>query len=79
MNEAYNELYSGCSKISSLNFLGKLMHIKVLNNWSNKFFDKLLERLKVVFPVGTTIPTSFYEDKRKLCDLSLGYESIHAF
>ena len=28
--------------------------------------------------MGITIPTSFYEAKRKLCDLHLRYESIHA-
>ncbi|KAA0063951.1 transposon protein, putative, CACTA, En/Spm sub-class [Cucumis melo var. makuwa] len=27
---------------------------------------------------STTIPSSFYEAKRKLCDLGLGYETIHA-
>ena len=34
MTEAYNELYSGCSEISTLKFLVKLMHIKVPNGWS---------------------------------------------
>lgn len=46
INEAQNELYSGCSQFLSLNFLVKLMHIKVLNGWSNKSFDMLLELLK---------------------------------
>ncbi|TYK01282.1 transposon protein, putative, CACTA, En/Spm sub-class [Cucumis melo var. makuwa] len=27
---------------------------------------------------STTIPSSFYEAKRKLCDLGLGYETNHA-
>ncbi|KAL4021061.1 hypothetical protein IC575_019850 [Cucumis melo] len=78
MKEARNPLYHGCTKFSSLNFLVKLMHIKVLNNWSNKSFDMLLKLLKDAFPVGTYIPKSFYEAKRKLCDLGLGYDSIHA-
>ncbi|KAL0559314.1 hypothetical protein IC582_003922 [Cucumis melo] len=78
MNEARNELYPGCSKFSSLNFLVKLMRIKVLNGWSNKSFDMLLKMLKAAFPAGTIIPTSFFEAKRKLHDLGLGYESIHA-
>ena len=54
-----------------------LMHIKVLNSWSNKFFDMLLELLKVEFPM-TAIPSSFYEAKWKQCDLGLRYETIHA-
>ena len=38
----------------------------------------LLELLKDAFPIDTFIPKSFYEPKRKLCDLGLGYDSIHA-
>ena len=79
LNEARSELYLGFSKFSSLNFLIKMMHVKVLNGWSNKSFDMLLELLKVAFPMCTsTIPSSFYEAKRKLRDFGLGYETIHA-
>ena len=64
LNEARNELYPGCSKFLSLNFLVKLMHVKVLNGWSNKSFDMLLELLRVAFPMcSSTIPSSFYEAK----------------
>ncbi|TYK18968.1 uncharacterized protein E5676_scaffold418G00580 [Cucumis melo var. makuwa] len=79
LNQARNELYPGCSEFSSLNFLVKLMHVKVLNGWSNKSFDMLLELLRAAFPMcNSTIPSSFYEAKRKLRDLGLGYETIHA-
>ncbi|TYK23155.1 uncharacterized protein E5676_scaffold142G001700 [Cucumis melo var. makuwa] len=55
------------------------MHIKVLNGWSNKSFDILFELLRAMFPMySTTIPSSFYEAKRKLSDLGLGYETIHS-
>ncbi|KAA0053293.1 CACTA en-spm transposon protein [Cucumis melo var. makuwa] len=57
----------------------RLMHVKVLNGWSNKSFDMLLELLRATFPMcNSTIPSSFYEAKRKLRDLGLGYETIHA-
>ncbi|KAA0061298.1 CACTA en-spm transposon protein [Cucumis melo var. makuwa] len=79
LNEARNELYLGCFEFSSLNFLVKLMLVKVLNDWSNKSFDMLLELLRAAFPMcSTIIPSSFYEAKRKLHDLGLGYETIHA-
>ncbi|KAA0066710.1 DNA/RNA polymerases superfamily protein [Cucumis melo var. makuwa] len=55
LNEARNELYPGCSEFSSLNFLVKLMHVKVLNGWSNKSFDMLLELLRAAFPMCSTI------------------------
>ena len=78
MDEAPNLLYHGCIKFSSLNFLVKLIHIKVLNNWTNKFFDMLLNLLKNVFSIDTCILSSFYEVKRKLRDLGLEYDYIHA-
>ena len=79
LNQASCELYPGCSQFSSLNFLVKMMHVKVLNGWSNKSFDMMLKLIKCVFPMCTTnIPSSFYEAKHKLRDLGLGYETIHA-
>ena len=78
MNETRKPLYPGCTNFFSLNFLVKLMQIKILNNWSNKSFDMLLELLKDAFSIGTFITKSFYEAKRKLCDLGLGYDFIHA-
>ncbi|KAA0036909.1 late secretory pathway protein AVL9-like [Cucumis melo var. makuwa] len=55
------------------------MNIAVLNGWSNKSFDMLLELLRAAFPMcSTTIPSSFYEAKRKLRDLGLRYETINA-
>ncbi|KDO48050.1 hypothetical protein CISIN_1g035760mg [Citrus sinensis] len=36
--------------LSILTFLVKLMHIKVLNRWSSKSFDMLLQILKKAFP-----------------------------
>ena len=71
------ELYPGCQKFSALNFLVKLMHLKVLNKWSNKSFDMLLKLLNEALPTGTILPSSHYESKTKLSNLGLGYESIH--
>ena len=79
LNEARSELYPGCPQYSSLKFLVKMMHIKVLNGWSNKSFDMMLDLIKSAFPIcGTNILSSFYESKRKLRDLGLGYETIYA-
>ena len=75
--EMQKELYPGCIKFSSLTFIVKLMHIKVLNRWSNKSFDMLLELLSDAFPEGNKIPRNHYEAKRMLRDLGLGYETIH--
>ena len=79
MDEARNLLYSSCTKFSLLNFLVKLMRVKIFNNWSSKFFDMLLNLLKDVFPIDICIPRSFYETKRKLRDSKLGRDFIHAY
>ena len=64
LNEGCSELYLGCSEISSLNFLVKIMHVKVFNGWSDKSFDMLLEILKAAFPMcSANIPSSLYEAK----------------
>ena len=39
LNEARSELYPDCSEFTSLNYVVKLMHAKVLNSWRNKSFD----------------------------------------
>ncbi|KAL2492096.1 Uncharacterized protein Adt_27724 [Abeliophyllum distichum] len=77
LNEAQRPLFHGC-KLSLLNFVVKLMHIKVLNQWSNKSFNMLLELLNDVFPKDTALPKSTYDAKKMLSELGLGYEAIHA-
>ena len=73
-----SELYPGCRKYSALNFLIKLMHLKVISKCSNHYFDGLLELLVDALPDGTILPKSHYEAKAKLRSLGLGYESIDA-
>ncbi|KAL6650301.1 hypothetical protein ACP70R_009226 [Stipagrostis hirtigluma subsp. patula] len=78
LRSAQRELYPGCKSHSVLSFVLKLVHLKDLNRWSNKSFEMLLKLLKEAFPTGESIPTTYYEAKKMLRDLGLGYESIHA-
>ncbi|KAL5564918.1 hypothetical protein UlMin_028082 [Ulmus minor] len=71
-----SELYLGVSSFSSLNFLVKLMHLKVLNKWTNKSFDELLKLLKLAFP-KIDLVESHYEAKKLMTKMGLGYSSIH--
>ncbi|XP_060966845.1 uncharacterized protein LOC115703952 [Cannabis sativa] len=71
------ELYPGCDWISSLNFLAKLLHLKVMGKIPNNIFDELLKLLKFAFPKENKIPSNYYDAKKKLKKLGLGYESIH--
>ncbi|KAI3740187.1 hypothetical protein L2E82_30609 [Cichorium intybus] len=45
--EHNTELYPGCTWMSSLNFLAKMMHIKVINKWIDSSSDQLLELLEL--------------------------------
>ena len=71
------ELYPGRQKFSSLNFLAKLMHLKVLTKWMNRSFDMLLKLLKEAFPEGCKLPDPHYAAKKLLAKLRLRYDSIH--
>ncbi|KAL5565406.1 hypothetical protein UlMin_028570 [Ulmus minor] len=71
-----SELYPGVSSFSALNFLVKLMHLKVLNKWTNNSFDELLKLLKLAFPKIDFVE-SHYEVKKLMTKMGLGYRSIH--
>lgn len=77
LKEAKKMLFPG-ARLSSLNFIVKLLHIKVLNKWSNKSLDMILNLLKDTLPERTYLPSSTYEAKKMLKDFGLGYEVIHA-
>ncbi|KAL5543065.1 hypothetical protein UlMin_010775 [Ulmus minor] len=75
-NELESKLYPGCNDFSTLTFVVKLMHIKVLNKWSDKSFTMLLSLIKQVLPHQNRCPESYYECKKLLLELGLGYENI---
>ena len=52
------------------------MHLKVMNKWTNKLFDELLTLLKLVFQ-KIDLVDSYYEVKKLMTKMSLGYKSIH--
>ncbi|XP_029118655.1 uncharacterized protein [Elaeis guineensis] len=76
--EATEELYPGCTKFLKLSFIIKLLHWKVYNKWSNKYFDMLLSLLRDVLPNGQSLPKSYYAANCFLQNLGLGYVPIHA-
>ncbi|PKU75846.1 uncharacterized protein LOC110096851 [Dendrobium catenatum] len=77
LKDAQRDLYPG-SDLSMLSALVKLLHIKVLNRWTNKSFNMILEFIKSILPKGETLPSSYYESRKILSDLRLGCEKIHA-
>ncbi|KAL3839245.1 hypothetical protein ACJIZ3_023836 [Penstemon smallii] len=78
VKDAKKELYPGCKSYKKLSFIVRLFQIKCLGGWSNNSFSMLLDLLKAVLPEGETLPKSFYEMKKIIKKLGLGYEKIHA-
>ncbi|XP_010677833.3 uncharacterized protein LOC104893423 [Beta vulgaris subsp. vulgaris] len=77
--EASNEvLYEGCTTFSKLSFLLHLFHLKCMFHWSAESVTKLLELLIDAFPQIMEFPSSYYEGKKVIKDLGLGYEKIDA-
>ncbi|XP_040960172.1 uncharacterized protein [Gossypium hirsutum] len=71
-------LYPSCVKFSCVSFLLRLYHFKALLGWSAKSLSCLLEFLNEAFPNGNTIPTTYYEAKKNISELNLGYVKIDA-
>ncbi|XXG59043.1 hypothetical protein AAC387_Pa04g1191 [Persea americana] len=78
LKDAQRALYPGCTKFTLLSFVIKMLHVKVLNNLSNKAFNMVMMIMKDVIPESEMVPSSLYEAKKFLRELGLGYKSIHA-
>ncbi|KAL7218422.1 hypothetical protein ACSBR2_011650 [Camellia fascicularis] len=74
LNDAQRKLYSGCRKFSVLSFVVKMLHVKVLNKWSNKSFSMLLGILKNLVPNLVT-----QEQARKIEMQNKRFEEIENF
>lgn len=72
------ELFPNCKKYTKLRFLIRLLHIKLLGRWTDKSFDLTLDLFNDVLPDGSTLPRNYYEIKKLIKSIGLGYISIHA-
>ena len=63
LSELQVGLYPECTKYSSLNFLVKLIHLKVLYKWPNECMNAMLKLLKDAFPDRNNVPTSHYDGR----------------
>ncbi|KAJ9542478.1 hypothetical protein OSB04_028984 [Centaurea solstitialis] len=70
------EIYPGLGNLTLLQYVVKLMHIKVLNKWADKSVNMLLQFEQSILPSGYNLPTSYYEMKKILMEIGLGYHNI---
>ena len=72
------KLFLDC-KYTKLSFIVKLLHIKCLSGWTNKSFTILLQFLNNALSKAIgELQNSFYEAKKMIRDLDLGYVKIDA-
>ncbi|XP_035845905.1 uncharacterized protein LOC110943758 [Helianthus annuus] len=76
IKEAETELYPGCTKFSSIDFLAKLLNIKDTYHFQNEGVDRLLSLLRESMPEGNKIPPSYYVAKKTFKKIGLAYEMI---
>ncbi|KAL8115384.1 hypothetical protein AgCh_022029 [Apium graveolens] len=53
-----------------------LMNLKVLNKMTDKAFDDMLKFLKEILPERNSCPENYYQTRKLLCEVGLGYEHI---
>ncbi|XP_062118652.1 uncharacterized protein LOC133832303 [Humulus lupulus] len=72
----HKPLYNNFKGFSVLSATVKLMNLKVLNKWTDKSFNGLLECLREILPEGNQCPGNYYQTRKLLCEVGLGYEQI---
>ena len=77
LQDVDKELYLGCATYTKHSFQITLFHVKCLNRWSDKSFSMLLEILRKALLDGQTLPSSYYEIRKIIGELRLGYKKIH--
>ena len=81
LEDAETPLYLACqntSKMSKLSFLLKLLHIKMMNKVTGACMDMLIDFIREMLPEGAHVPRSWYEAKKSITELGLGYQKIDA-
>lgn len=76
VEDASVPLFDGAS-ISKLDFMVRLFHLKVENQWTHKSFDQALALQKMVNPTAN-LPKDYVEAKKFIADMGFSYEKIHA-
>ncbi|XP_074337048.1 uncharacterized protein LOC141674227 [Apium graveolens] len=78
LDSATEPLYPNCTSFTTLSFMSKLLNFKHRHGCSNKGFDELLELIGSVFPEDHKLPMRYYDVKKLVSGLSMGYKKIDA-
>ena len=78
LHEAATPLYDGHEKHTVLSAVTKFLHFKNEHDCSERGFNELLSIVKECLPAGNKLPESYYDVKKMVKRLNLGYEKIDA-
>ncbi|GJS52407.1 hypothetical protein Tco_0625769 [Tanacetum coccineum] len=80
LKDGQRPLFKGSKRFTSLSFITRLLHIKVLGGWSNKSCTMVLELFfEALEEIGdVVIPKSYYEANKIVSDLGFSYETWDA-
>ncbi|XP_074337044.1 uncharacterized protein LOC141674221 [Apium graveolens] len=78
LDSATEPLYPNCTSFTTLSFVSKLLNFKHRHGCSNKGFDELLELIGSVLPEDHKLPMRYYDVKKLVSGLSMGYKKIDA-
>ncbi|XP_074323805.1 uncharacterized protein LOC141660714 [Apium graveolens] len=76
LDSASEPLYPNCTSFTTLSFVSKLHKFKHRHGCSNKGFDELLELIGSVLPEDHKLPLRYYDVKKLVSGLSMGYEKF---
>lgn len=71
-------LYEGHDKHTKLSTVTKLLHFKNEHDYSERGFNELLVLISEFLPKDHTLPPNYYEVKKLVKGLNLGYDKIDA-
>ena len=78
LDSASEPIYPDNTRFTTLSFVNKLLQFKHKHGCSNMGFDELLELIGSVLPNGHKLPMKYYNVKKLVSGLNMGYQKIDA-
>ena len=76
LHQADEPLWPGCTKVSQLSLVARMLNIKSESRMAEKIYDDVMQVLKDALPPHNKLVGSFYETKKFASDLGLPCEKI---
>ena len=78
LDSASEPIYPDKIKFTTLSYMNRILQFKHKHDFSNRGFDELLERIGSVLPNDHKLPMKYYDVKKLVSGLNMGYKKIDA-